>query len=954
MAVEFGLLGPIEARVDGRPVDMGHIRQRSVLAALLTEPNRPVPVDELVDRVWGDRVPQRGRETLYGYVSRLRQALRPTGEVRIVRRPGGYVLEADPATVDIHRFRDLVARARAAGDDQAAALMRRALELWRGEPFATVDTPWFHGLRQALERERFSAELDATDIRLRSGSHGELLPELTTRSAEHPLDERLAGQHMLALYRSGRPADALTCYQGIRERLAEELGIDPGAPLRQLHQRILTGDPALDLPNPNPNPDASSKPEPASDPDPDPGSAPRGRSSVPISRQLPARPGLFTGREQQLAELDKALDAPGGTVVVSAIGGSGGIGKTRLALHWAYERLDRFPDGQLYVNLHGFDPSGDPVAPAVAVRGFLDALGVESGAVPLDVQARIGLYRSLVQGRRMLIVLDNAADAEQAAALLPGSAACAVLVTSRRRLAGLASAHGARLLTLDVLTDPEARELLVRHLGRDRTAAEPDAAAVLLEHCGGLPLAISVVGARDAAHPDFPLAVLAEELKDESARLDALDAGDLTADVRAAFTVSYRALTARAAEVFRHLGLAPGPEIGQAAVASLVARPVTAVRAALRELENAHLVQQPAPGRYRLHDLVRLYAAERAREEPAEGGDEALLRLVDFYLHTACAAAGLLDPHRDPIHLSAALPGVTPQEPADHGAALDWFTTEYPVLPSTVALAAAAGFDTRSWQLAWALETFFDYRGHWHDWAASQRVALDAAERIGDRSWQAAAHRSLGNVCTQMGLLDDGHHHFRKALDLYGELNDPVSQAHTHRGLGWVCDQQGRPRDALDHSQQALALYRRTGHQAGQAKALNNVGWLHIMLGEHRTALDHCAQAVDLNQRIGDRHGEAGAWDSLGYAHHHLAEYTEALDCYRRALVLVRGFGDRYGETEILNHLGDTHLAAGDPEEAGPAWRQALKTADEIGHPAAGELRSKLGGLPQAGHDEKL
>ncbi|MFI8185218.1 BTAD domain-containing putative transcriptional regulator [Actinacidiphila glaucinigra] len=935
MAVEFGLLGTIEARVDGRLVDVGHIRQRSVLAALLTDATRTVPVDELVDRVWGDRVPQRGKETLYGYMSRLRRALRPAGEVRIVRRPGGYVLEVDPATVDMHRFRGLVAQARTAGDEQAAAMMRQALGLWRGEPFATVDTPWFHDLRQALERERFSAELEGTDLRLRSGLHGELLPELTTRHAEHPLDERLGGQLMLALSRSGRPAEALTCYQGIRRRLAEELGIDPGAPLRQLHQRILSGDPALALPDPTPNADL----------------APRGVRSMPTPRQLPARFGLFTGREQQLAELDKALDSPdepGGTVVISAIGGSGGIGKTRLALHWAYERLDRFPDGQLYVDLRGFDTSGEPVAPAVVVRGFLDALGVESGAVPLDLQAQSGLYRSLVQERRMLIVLDNAADAEQAAALLPGGAGCVVLVTSRRRLVGLASAHGARLVTLDVLSHPEARELLVRHLGQDRTAAEPDAVAALLEHCGGLPLAISIVGARAAVHPDFPLAVLAEELKDESARLDALDAGDLTADVRAAFTVSYRALTAGAAEVFRHLGLASGPEIGQAAIVSLVARPVSAVRAALRELENAHLVQQPVPGRYRLHDLVRLYAAERAREESAGSGDEALLRLVDFYLHTACAAAALLDPHRDRIRLVTAMPGVTPQEPADHGAALDWFTTEYGVLRSTIDMAAAARFDRQSWQLAWAMETFFDYRGHWHDWVTSQRIALKAAERIGNRSWQAAAHRSLASVHTQMGL-PDGHHHFRQALDLYRELGDLVSQAHTHRGFGWLCDQQGRRRDALDHAQQALALYQRTGHLAGQAKALNNVGWLHITLSEHRAALEYCAQAVDLNQKIGDRHGEAGAWDSLGYAHHHLAEYTAALDCYRRALELDRGFGDRYGETEILNHLGDTHLAAGDPEQAGLAWRQALNTAEEIGHPAAEELWSKLGGLSQAG-----
>ncbi|MEE1751391.1 AfsR/SARP family transcriptional regulator [Streptomyces sp. SP18CS02] len=928
MVAEFGLLGTIEAHVDGRPADVGHLRQRAVLAALLVDTNRPVPVDELVDRVWGDRAPQRARGTLYGYLSRLRQALASAAEVRIVRQPGGYLLEADPLSVDLHRFRDLAARARTADDGQAAELTRRALRLWRGTPFATVDTPWFSDLRHTLERERLSVELDDTDLRLRRGLHGELLPALTARTGEHPLDERLAGQLILALYRSGRPADALTHYQAVRRRLAEELGVDPGAPLQRLHQRVLTGDPALAL------------------------TPPRTGDGSPIPRQLPSSPYWFTGRDQQLAELDKALapaDRPGGPVVISAIGGSGGVGKTRLALQWAYQNLDRFPDGQLYVDLRGFDPSGQPVAPAVALRGFLDALGVESGSVPLDVQAQTGLYRSLVQGRRMLIVLDNAADAGQAAALLPGSAGCTVLVTSRRRLAGLASAHGARLLTLDVLTAPEAAELLTRHLGQERAAAEPEAVAALLEHCAGLPLAISVVGARAAAHPDFPLAVLAEELRDESTRLDALDAGDLTASVRAAFTVSYRALTAGAAEVLRLVGIAPGPEIGQAAVACLVARPIAAVRAALRELENAHLVQQPAPGRYRLHDLARLHAVEQARREPADGNDQALTRLVDFYLHTALAGARQLDPHQDPVGVTTVPPGVTPQDLADHGEALAWFTTEHPALLGALDLAARTRRDAQVCRLARALETFFDYRGHWHDWATSQHLALDAAQRLGEGAWEAAAHRGLGNVHTQTGRLDDGRRHFHRALELYERLGDRVSQAHTHRGLGWVCHQQERQREALGHAEQALELYRQAGHRAGQAKALNNVGWLHSTLGDHRAALHHCTEAVALNREAGDPHGEAGAWDSLGYAHHHLGEFTQALDCYRRALELDRSVGDRYGETEILGHLGDTHLAVGDDEAARLAWRHALEIADETGHPASTELRDRLSRLPESG-----
>ncbi|PWI07342.1 SARP family transcriptional regulator [Streptomyces sp. NWU339] len=929
--VEFQLLGTLEVRAGGRPVALGHARQQCVLAALLLDVGRPVPAYRLLHRVWGDRVPHRGRDTLYAYLSRLRRGLEPHG-VRLVRRSGGYVIDLGEATVDLHRFRHLIARAREDADDRSALpLFEEALGLWQGEPLAGLDSPWLHTVREQLRDEQWAAELDRTDALLRTGRHSECLPALSARAERHPLDERVAGQFMLALYRAGRAADALAHYQHVRGWLAEELGVDPGAPLQQLHQQILTADTALTL----------AKPEPA----------PRTGAPAPVPRQLPGRPRWFTGRERQLAELTKALGStrePGGTVVISAIGGSGGMGKTWLVLQWAHHNLERFPDGQLYVDLRGFDPSGKPVALAAAVRGFLDALGVDSGSVPVEVQAQLGLYRSLLEGKRMLVVLDNAVDAEQAAALLPGSATCTVLVTSRRRLAGLTSAHGARMLTLDVLTDTEARELMCRHLGEDRVAAEPEAVAALLEHCAGLPLAISVVAARAAAHPDFPLAVLAEELRDESARLDALDAGDLTASVRAAFTVSYRALTAGAAEVFRLVGLAPGPEIGQAAIASLVACPATVLRAALRELENAHLVRQPEPGRYRLHDLVRLYAVEQAKTEMADGGAEALLRVVDFYLHTAYTAAQRLDPHRDEIRLVAARPGVTPLTLADHDAALAWFTVEHPALLSTIDLAVRTRHDAHAWQLAWALETFFDYRGHWHDWTASQHIALDAAQRLDNVSWKAAAHRSLGNVYTQIGRLDKGHTHFRHALDLYDNLGDRDSQAHTHRGLGWVCNQQGRQRDALDHATQALTLYRQTGHQAGQAKALNNVGWLNIALGDHRAALDYCAQAVALNQAIGDRHGEAGAWDSLGYAHHHLTEYTDALDCYQRALELDRSFGDRYGETEILHHLGDTHLAVADPQAARRAWRHALEIADEIGHPATTELRGKLSDLLHA------
>ncbi|MGP3922189.1 BTAD domain-containing putative transcriptional regulator [Streptomyces sp. 8N616] len=516
MTVELGVLGSIEVGVDGRLVDLGHARQRLLLAALLVDVNREVSISQLAERVWGEEPAQRG--TLYGYLSRLRQALTAAEGVDIARRSAGYVLDVDPAVVDLYQFRDLVEQARRAdGDEQAAALFGRALGLWRGEALAGVGTPWSNTVRTCLHHERLAAELDWADARMRLGQHGGLLPVLRARAGEHPLDERLAGQLMLALYRCGRTAEALGHYQYTRGLLVEELGIDPGPALKRLHQQILTADPAL-----APGTGARAR------------SAPTAAVSVPVPRQLPAPSGVFTGRTRELAALSAALEGEAGSagsVPISAIGGMEGIGKTCLALHWAHHHQGLFPDGQLYVNLHGFDPSREPVPPAVAVRGFLDALGVESAAVPAEPAAQAALYRSLVADKRMLMVLDNARDSAQTIPLLPGSPGCMVLITSRHQLAGLVTTHGAKLLTLDTLSEIEARQLLTRHLGEHRLRAEPDAVTAILKRCAGVPLALSIAAARAAIQPGLPLAHLAEELPEaDITGLDALAVAGAPAD----------------------------------------------------------------------------------------------------------------------------------------------------------------------------------------------------------------------------------------------------------------------------------------------------------------------------------------------------------------------------------------------------------------------------------------
>jgi tetratricopeptide (TPR) repeat protein len=671
-----------------------------------------------------------------------------------------------------------------------------------------------------------------------------------------------------------------------------------------------------------------------------------------VPAQLPGDVGGFAGRDQPLAWLDGLLaSAAGGrpaAVVISAVSGTAGVGKTALAVHWAHRVAHRFPDGQLYVNLRGFDPGGQVMAPAEAVRGFLDALDVPAERIPPSLDAQAGLYRSLLAGRRVLVVLDNARDAEQVRPLLPGTPTALVVVTSRNQLSGLVAVDGAHPLMLDLLTEAEARELLARRLGPDRLAAEPDAVAQIIGCCARLPLALTIAAAR-AEQSGFPLATLAAELDKASGRLDALDAGDAVSRVRAVFSWSYIALEPAAARLFRLLGLHPGPDISAAAAASLAAHPPAEMRRMLAELTRASLLTEHTPGRYAFHDLLRAYAAELAyTHDPADQRRAAVGRMLDHYVHTAHAAARLLDPARDPITLARPHPDVVPERPVDHRQALAWLTAEHPVLLAAVRLAAEAGFDIHTWQMAWALHTFLDRRGHWHDLTTNWQTALPAARRLNEPAAQAYAHRRLASAHTRLGRYPDAHTNLAQALDLYSHSGDHTGQARTHNALCFLWERQGRPERALDHAQQALALYRAAGHRRGQAVTLSQVGWYHALLGDYQQALTCCQQALTLQQELGERWGEAHTWDSLGYSHHHLAHHAQAADCYQRALCLFRDLGDRYWEANILTRLGDTYHADGDPA-ARTAWQHALDILTDLNHPDTHAIRAKLHHLDQTG-----
>jgi DNA-binding SARP family transcriptional activator len=939
--MDVRILGPLEVYGAGGLLALGGTQQRAVLAMLALHLDEVVFTEFLVDGLWGDRPPATAVNIVQAYVSRLRKALQTgqdpgvAGTAVLQRRGHGYVLELDPEQLDLHRFERLAregARALSSAPDRAASTLREALDLWRGQPLAEfADEPFAQAEIPRLGQQRLTALEARLEADLALGRHGEAVGELQALVAQWPLHEGLHGLLMLSLYRSGRQAEALGVYQRMRRRLADELGVDPGGPLKQLHQRILRADPALTL--------TVTATATAGEPSP----PEEGR----VPRQLPAPARHFTGRIAELAALDALLaeaTAAGAPVVISAITGTAGTGKTTLAVYWAHRIADRFPDGQLYVNLRGFDPGGLPMAPAEAVRGFLDALAVRPAQLPVDLDAQAALYRSRLAGKKMLIVLDNARDTAQVQPLLPGTPGCLVLVTSRRQLTGLVAGAGAQPLTLDLFTHVEAEALLSRRFGPARIAAEPQATREIITSCARLPLALTLVAARAAAQPTFSLATLAGELRDAHARLDALAGQDgPAADVRSVFSWSYRQLSDPAARLFRLLGLHPGPHVTVAAATSLAGVSLSQVRSLLAELTGAHLLAEPTPGRYAFHDLLRAYTTELAHAVDTEADRHAgIHRLLDHYLHTGHAATRLLSWINVPIDLPRQQPGVTLVDLSDAADALAWFDAEHPVLLAAIDHAASAGFDTHAWLLVWSIETFLDWRVHWHDWVAVGHTALAAGRRLADPLPQAVAHRSLAGAYTQLGRHDEAADHTRQALDLFEELDDRVGQAHTHLNLTQALEQQGCISEALLHAEQALQLFRAVGQREGQARALNAVGWFHALLGDYQEALIHCEQALTLLRELGERIGEAATWDSLGLAHSHLGHHVEAIHCYRQAVELFRELGGHYYEASSLTDLGDAQHAGGHTEAARDAWRQALTILDQLSHHEAEALRAKL------------
>ncbi|HEY4462885.1 MAG TPA: tetratricopeptide repeat protein, partial [Streptosporangiaceae bacterium] len=686
----------------------------------------------------------------------------------------------------------------------------------------------------------------------------------------------------------------------------------------------------------------------------------------PAPAQLPLEAPGFSGRHAELSRMLGVIDSPdlagaapagddgddgdGGDgdgrpapVQIIAIAGTAGVGKTALAIRFARQVARRYPDGQLYVNLRGFDPSGSAMSPDDALRYFLDALAVPPQRIPADLDARAALYRSVLDGKRPLIVLDNARDAAQVRPLLPGSPGSLVVVTSRSQLTGLVAAEGAIPFGLDVLTDEEALEVLARRLGPEVVTAEPQAAAELIASCARLPLALSITVGRAAIRPRLSLAALAAELRDARSRLDALDAGDAATDLRAVLSWSYQQLSAPAARMFRLLGLHPGPDISRAAAVSLSGPSDDDAGAALDELTRAHMVAEHAPGRFTFHDLLRAYAVERARQVADDAKrEEALRRVVSHYLHTAHAAAAKVNPQRHLPVPPAPSAGVTPEEITDHDAALGWFEAEHSVLLAVAGYAADAGMMPHGWMLPAMLADYLDTRGLFQDSVVTQRSAVAVARRFGDAEGEARACLELGIACVRLGHLDEAEPPLHCALEQYGRLGDRAGEARVHSTFAYRLEREQRYGAALGHTREALRLHRAVGNRAGEAHALNGIGWYLTHIGERRQALSYCQEAMALFRELGDHRGQAATAHSLGLAYYQVGDYPQALASYRDAIEAAVRSGSRYTEAIALTSLADTYYTTGDTEAARAAWNRALALFDQLRHPDSEDVRTKL------------
>jgi DNA-binding SARP family transcriptional activator len=949
--VRFRILGPLEVWTGQDWSGIGAPKWRALLAALLLNPGQAVSTDRLAAELWGDDPPDRAANLVSVYVLRLRRALGdPEGRVLTTRAPG-YQLLLSPGDLDAECFETLAGQGRTAladGDpDRAADKLAEALDLWRGDALADVPpSVLVTAEADRLEESRLSALELRIEADLGCGRGAQLVPELRRLLSDQPLREGLWALLIRALDGAGRHAEALAAYGQAREVIAEELGVDPGPDLQRLYQAILTAD--ADTREP---PAAAATAPPAGWPAE--GVHRRAGPGSPSRRapaQLPADVADFTGRAGPLERLYGLLSGgrsrANGAVPVAVVAGTPGLGKTALAIHAAHRLRPDFPDGQLYASLRG--GSEDPVPPDEVLARFLRDLGVDGARVPVDAEERAGMYRTRLAERQMLIVLDDARDAAQVRPLLPGTGSCAVIVSSRHRLSDLV---GSRLIDLDLLDDNEAAELFTRIIGADRAEAEPGPVRDVLGVCAGLPLAIRIAGARLAARRGWTVRTLAGRLADQRRRMDELTAGDLA--MRACFQVSFDALPSKngngaaPARAFRLLGVWQGPSIGLPAAAALIGEPEDPVADALEVLVDANLLESPAPDRYRLHDLLRAYAAERAQaDDPPQTVDDAVRRVLDWYLRTADAAAGVVAPPRDRVPLDPAEPGCEPLAFATAEQALDWCEQERTNLVAATRQAAAHGLHDIAWKLPVAATVSFDRLGYRAEWLATHRIALASARELGD--WRAEAW-VLNNIGTVLGQqhAGDAIGYFEQALAIVHERGDRRDEARAVNNLAFCYLILGRHEEAVGPLLDSLQLQRELGRRYGEAVALCNLGEAYVELGRYDEAIARSQEALAIAREVDSARDQGYALYNLGRANLALGRLAEATDLFEQALAIHRAARDRYGEVHDLQRIGTAYAQAGRLAEARAVWTDARSLFETLGEdgPAAdlGTQLQKLG-----------
>lgn len=912
---EVKVLGSLEvfARHTAVPVPPGHLRV--LLSALLLAAGQPVRVDSLAQQLWADRQPVNVRGTLSTYVTRLRRLL---GNDVIVSCPGGgYSLSVNENGVDLHQFRSLVRRARDAGStSHELKLLQEALGLWRGLPFTGVESDWLErDIVPALTEEWFAATERRIDLDLAYGGSGELIAELRQLTNRYSFRESLWSRLISTLYRSGRRADALAAYQQVRTLLRDGLGIEPGEDLRKLHQDLLRDVPVAET----------------------------ARRTTWAPHQLPHDDANFVGRQNDLAALDRLVtnvDSAGENkpTIIVAIDGAPGTGKTTLAVHWAHRMTNRYPDVQLFLNLRGYS-ADDPVRPAAALEVMLRSLEVPIERIPADLDERSALLRSTLAGRSSLVLLDNARNAAQVRALLPGAGSL-VIVTSRNQLRTLSIRDGAQRLTLRRLSRRDAVQLLSVAAGPERVAAEPQAAGRLTELCDRLPLALAIVAER--AQRADTLSHVVQTLTDEIGRLDSFGSGTDN-DLYAALSWSYRALEPRAAAMFRKLGLHPANDISLDAAAVLADLPVVQAKQVLDQLVDAHMVEQRRSNRYELHDLIRLYATDEAhRTESTVDIQAAIQRVLDWYLHAAVSADTVLQPNRRRDFVAPFEPGMPPPQFADHGQAITWFEQEFDCVRSVVRWAAAREWGSHAWRVAIAMTSFLDRRIAWREGAEILETAQQAAWAAGDRVGEGYTLNSLSCLHMDKGEFRSARDNLEQALDCFKDVSHHVGEMISLSNLGLVLAQVGEAERGLCLCEHALKLARKLDYRRGVAANLDNMGIAYSARGEYEHAIDCLSQANLLFNEIGEVESSLHNLYEIGRAHAAARNYAKSIRALRQAADGLEQLGNRRWQAVVMIELGKAISSAGHPGLARPSWTAALAVMTDLADPRAQELKELL------------